>query len=321
MKIIVLGKQNHLHWIENVYETFKTLGHNVKLIAVNKLGISNDINRNLLKYFNKDASSKYNTNLIENRINKFKPDMVFVISPLLLDHSISYMIGSLPTLINKIAWIGDRFASVHKPIVDNYDLIYCTDSYFVKEAKEFLFPTAKYLPLAVNNNIFFNKNLEKRDELLFIGSPTNERVALFNSLNIEIKLVGKKWKKSIKKSNIEILNKNISINEVAKEYNNSKFILNIKHEHNVVNGLNMRSFEVPAVGSCLIQDNVKDLQYNFDIDKEMVIYNNKEEISEIITQLIRDKKRTQLLIKNAQKCIESKHLYKHRLKLLLEDIK
>ena len=50
------------------------------------------------------------------------------------------------------------------------------------------------------------------------------------------------------KKNTEYIDKNININQVVDEYNLSQFILNIKHEHNVVNGLNMRTFEAIASG-------------------------------------------------------------------------
>lgn len=321
MKITIIGKSNHLYWLENVVQTFNLLGYSTQKIAVNNLGIINDANRNLLKIFNKSTASSFNTNLIEKKLNEFSPDIILVISPFLLNSTISLMIGSLDNNIHKIAWVGDRFTNNHQNIANNYDLIYCTDSYFVEEAKKFHFPEAKYLPLAVNQKIFYNKHLVKKDKLLFIGSPTKGRVDLFNSIHCDIKLVGKKWKKSITQSNIEIFNKNISIFEVANEYNKYKFILNIKHEHNVINGLNMRSFEAPSIGCCLIQDNVKDLEYNFDINNEIIVYNNINEISEIINKLIIDKNRTIQIINNAQKCIKSKHTYSHRLNTILNDLK
>jgi len=321
LKITIIGKSNHLYWLENVVETFNSLKYTTQKIAVNHLGIIGDTNRNLLKIFNEKLASSYNANLIEKKLGEFNPDVIMVISPFLLNSAISDVIGSMNNKIHKIAWIGDRFTNTHKNIANNYDLLYCTDSYFIEEAKEFNFPEAKYLPLAVNKKIFYNKNLDKKDKLLFIGSPTKDRIDLFNTISCDLKLIGKKWKSSITQSNIEIFNKNISINKVASEYNKYKFILNVKHEHNVINGLNMRSFEAPAVGCCLIQDNVKDLGYNFDIDNEIIVYNNIDEVSEIVSKLIIDKNRTLQIINNAQKCIESKHTYSHRLNTILNYLK
>lgn len=230
------------------------------------------------------------------------------------------MIGSFKNCI-KIAWVGDRFGQQHKIIADNYDLIYCTDSYFVEEAKSFSFPQTKYLPLAVNNKIFYNRNLSRVDNLLFIGNPTEQRVKIFNTIDSKIKLIGGKWSKVNQKSNIEIVNKNIGVDEVAIEYNKSKFVLNIKHEQNVVNGLNMRTFEVPASKACLIQDYVKDLELNFDIDNEIVVYKNAEDISELLQRTIIDKKRTNKMIENAYLNVYSNHLYKNRAQTILNELK
>lgn len=319
MKIAVIGKKNHLHWLENVYDGFSSLNCDIKLIATNKMGLYNNIARNSLKFINKDLAIKFAVDSIYKEIVSYKPDIILVLSPFLFDDNISNMIGSLKNTI-KIAWIGDRFGPHHKIAANNYDLLYCTDSHFVEESKEFNFPKTKYLPLAVNEKIFYNQNLKKEDKLLFVGNPTLKRIELFNSIDTKIKLVGSKWKREINKSNIEILDKNISINDVANEYNKSKFILNIKHEQNVVNGLNMRSFEVPAVGSCLVQDYVKDLDINFDVSNEIAVYNDVNEIPEIVEKLIKDSKSTDKMIQKAYLNVHSNHLYKNRVETILNDI-
>ena len=41
----------------------------------------------------------------------------------------------------------------------------------------------------------------------------------------------------------------------------------------------MRSFEAIASGGCLLQDYVKDIEINFEINKNILVYNNIEELN------------------------------------------
>lgn len=172
--------------------------------------------------------------------------------------------------------------------------------------------------MAANENRFFDKNQKREERLLFIASYTKQRMEFLKQINsINLKLIGAKWQKDYLK-NIEYLDKNININQVVDEYNLSQFILNIKHEHNVVNGLNMRSFEAIASGGCLLQDYVKDIEINFEINKNILVYNNIEELNELILKMKKDKLIMNNLIKNGKELVLEKHTYKNRVNKILE---
>ena len=178
------------------------------------------------------------------------------------------------------------------------------------------------MPLAVNQNRFYNKYLSRENNLLFVASYTQQRQEFINQIDsIEMKLIGSKWDQRQLSKNIISINKNISIDDVALAYNKSKFILNIKHEHNVIDGLNMRTFEAISAGGCLLQDYVKDVELNFEIDKDIVIYKNLEELNELIVKLEKDKRFYDAIIKNGQKIVSQKHTYIHRIKTILEIFK
>lgn len=292
--------------------------HEVNPIFINKQGFFKDFSKNFIKNFSKKNAEKYLINFIEKELIFLKPDMILVISPFLLPESLSKMIESFKNSI-KIGWVGDRFSEKQKEIARSYDKLYFTDSYFVEEANKFSFPKSTYLPLAYNKKVFFNKNYENRENnLLFIGTMTDERVKFINSVpNVEFKLIGKKIKNKMNNKNIEIFNKNISIKEVAQEYNRTNFVLNIKHETNVVNGLNMRTFESIACGACLLQDNLKDIEYNFEPNKDILVYDSADEISYYIEKYTKEKKMLKKILDNGQKNIESNHQYIHRIKRLL----
>ena len=137
---------------------------------------------------------------------------------------------------------------------------------------------------------------------------------------MKIKLIGPKWGKENISKNINYKNQILSINDVAKEYNSSQFILNIKHEHNILNGLNMRTFEAISSGSCLIQDYVKDIDLNFEINKDIVVYNNLEELNELVLKLQKDKAFLNKITTNGEKLVSSKHTYLNRVDKIMEDL-
>lgn len=221
--------------------------------------------------------------------------------------------------IVKCAWIGDRFTTSHKNIANKFDHLFYTDSFFLGEGKAFDFPNGSYLPLAVNENRFFDKNQKREERLLFIASYTKQRMEFLKQINsIDLKLIGAKWQKEYLKKNTEYIDKNININQVVDEYNLSQFILNIKHEHNVVNGLNMRTFEAIASGGCLLQDYVKDIEINFEINKDILVYNNIEELNELILKMRKDKLIMNNLIKNGKELVLKEHTYKNRVNKILE---
>ncbi len=80
----------------------------------------------------------------------------------------------------------------------------------------------------------------------------------------------------------------------------------------------MRSFEAIASGGCLLQDYVKDIEINFEINKNILVYNNIEELNELILKMKKDKLIMNNLIKNGKELVLEKHTYKNRVNKILE---
>lgn len=306
-----------LLWLENLSEAFIQTNVENKILFLNELGFIEDLKRNIFKLVSKDLMYTNISKIIDGEIKKFQPDLIIVISPFMFNEKIFECFDNFSNIV-KCAWVGDRFSIFHKNVADKFDHLFYTDSFFLEEGKNFNFPNGSYLPLAANENRFFDKNQKREERLLFIASYTKQRMEFLNQINsINLKLIGAKWQKDYLK-NIEYLDKNININQVVDEYNLSQFILNIKHEHNVVNGLNMRSFEAIASGGCLLQDYVKDIEINFEINKNILVYNNIEELNELILKMKKDKLIMNNLIKNGKELVLEKHTYKNRVNKILE---
>lgn len=317
MRTLIIGKRNMLLWLENLSEAFIQTNVENKILFLNELGFIEDLKRNIFKLVSKDLMYANISKIIDGEIKKFQPDLIIVISPFMFNEKIFECFDNFSNIV-KCAWVGDRFSIFHKNVADKFDHLFYTDSFFLEEGKNFNFPNGSYLPLAANENRFFDKNQKREERLLFIASYTKQRMEFLNQINsINLKLIGAKWQKDYLK-NIEYLDKNININQVVDEYNLSQFILNIKHEHNVVNGLNMRSFEAIASGGCLLQDYVKDIEINFEINKNILVYNNIEELNELILKMKKDKLIMNNLIKNGKELVLEKHTYKNRVNKILE---
>lgn len=317
-----------LFWIENLAEACSEMNLENKILFLNELGFIEDLKRNILKIISKDLMYINISKTIDVQISEFKPDLIIVISPFMFNEKFFECFDNFPNII-KFAWIGDKFSLSHKNIANKFDKLFYTDSYFLEDGEIFNFPEGEYLPLAVNQNRFFDRNIKREERLLFIASYTKQRMEFLKQISsIDLKLIGAKWQKEYLKKNTEYVDKNteyvdknININQVVDEYNLSQFILNIKHEHNVVNGLNMRTFEAIASGGCLLQDYVKDIEINFEINKNILVYNNIEELNELILKMRKDKLIMNNLIKNGKELVLEKHTYKNRVNKILEQLK
>jgi spore maturation protein CgeB len=320
MKILLIGKDNPLSWTKHISEAIQNdTDINVETIYINKLGFIHDLTRNFKKLLSTKDIYKSTKVYIENKIQKINPDVILVISPFGMNETIFESFNSLGKNIIKLAWIGDLFGPQHKVIANYFNKLYMTDTYFIELSKKYNFPESSYLPLAANTNIFYNVKKEKNNKLLFIGAFTNDRLNLINAIqNQKIHVIGPKWKNT--NENITYDKKHIDLTQVAYEYNVASTVLNIKHEKNVVNGLNMRSFEVPACKTCLIQDNLKDIEYNFEINKDILVYNSIEELNELLAKLQVDTQIIQKISQNGYKRVISSHTYEHRLQTILKDI-
>lgn len=321
MKILLIGKSNFLHWLENVEDTLKSFEKvKVKKIATNHMGFLLDITRGVLKGISKDYAKKYAGYLVEKTIKTFNPDIIIVISPFLLNSNIIRALDVAKDSCIKIGWVGDRFSIDKVGFKSFFHVLYCTDTGIVEEARSFGFDNVKYLPLAVNDKIFHYKNTNKNEVILFVGSPTKERITFINQIKhtLHVKVVGKKWQNDFL-SNAQVVQKNISIQDLSNEYNRSRFVLNVNNGKNVINGLNMRTFEAPACKACLLQENIKDLELNFDIDKEMVTFNSIDELMVKIDSVLSDKILFNKIVENAYKRINGQHLYRHRVRKILQD--
>lgn len=317
MKVILIGKKNHLRWVEQLNDGFNKSNINSEIVYTNEFTLFERI-MIFLRIKNRNS-------ILLEKINKLNSDLIFCVSPHFLSDKFSQMIKNNFLDKLKFCWIGDKISEDYNDEIINklspYDIAYITDFGvldFINSNN--IHKNTIYLPLAANDTLFSKTNTTKRDNyLLFIASPSSERANILKNIkNIKIKIIGKKWLDYLTADeNITILNKNISREELVKEYNNAKYILNIKDSRNCISGINQRFFEGYLCGAFVLQDYVDDLKLCF--ENEIVTYNSVEEINSIIKIMDQNDETYIQNIETTRNEILKKHLFIHRVSSIVDN--
>jgi len=323
-KILIVGKKNHLGWIEHTLDAAKQID-NIKSdnFFINYLNIDDKIK----KLYYKLTSNNQKIDILiaqafEKKIKSFKPDLILFISGFFIPLEL-YKIAKLYD-IDTAAWIGDKFGNEKENYADYIDMLYVADSGFVEIAKKLKFKNIKILQFGYNNLIHKNFNLKRDDYVNFVGSYTKERNDIFMALkDYKLQIEGFKWNKLDSISRLwRIKVGKISQKQVVDIYNKTIATLNIAQYNNIINIVNMRTFEAMACGSCVISDNVKDLSYCFEPNKEILVYNDIEELKNIFEIIRTDQDFIRKIAKNGYNKITKNHMtYKDKLEDILKDFK
>ncbi|MHA3057156.1 CgeB family protein [Acinetobacter sp. ANC 4641] len=304
-RILVLGKRGGiLQWYENLLAIQnQEASYQIEGFALNH----NNIKERFLKKFlpNKDV---YTANLLQKKIRKFQPDLILIADLFYFNDHLLKVLSDHPS--KKAHWIGDFFDS---RLTNSKDIInlYCfTDSSFIEDAQKLGLENTTYLPLAYNPDIFFESTLPKNDRLLFVGAWSPDRQELLEKIPLPMSIYGKGWDK-LHKPNSSIHPHNIDLSEVADLYRQHKYVLNVINKKNIRQGMNMRCFEAPACGCILVSEYVKDLEFVFDVEQEIVCFSDPSELQFKLKHTIIDPAL-------AMSKVQQSHTYKNRLEAIID---
>lgn len=328
MKIYVISKKNFLYWDEHVVDALKRLGHEVKIFQINNRSIGVQFTRGVLKgILGKEKGNKISNQMIiknlKREIESFNPDLIFIPYAFFVPLEFYEMLTELKNKPKIFAWEGDGGSNLisHKKYVPFIDILFETDKDYVKENK-LNFKDIIHLPFCVNKNRYKNFSLQRENKIYFCGDLGIGRDEIFSNLtNFEFIIKGKNWHKLSKKSkNFEISYNKIDINEQILDYNKYRAVLNKHQSVNHISALNMRTFEVPATKALLINDYRDGIEKLFDIEKEILVYENIEELVELLERLKKAPKEFDLIAENGYKRVLSEHTYEHRMQEVLKYI-
>lgn len=220
--------------------------------------------------------------------SKIKPDLVFFSKAMIVK---SESLTALRAMGIKTAnWTVDNINNepYRSWFLNNYKFY---DYFFIFDsgAKELVKNESEsknifYLPLAVEPETFRQEvptvsDVQKYScDVCFVGALYPEREKFLNvvkSMGVNLKIFG--WSGWTNSSLAASYHGPLNVEETVKLYNCAKICLNMNLEP-AVNGVNFKTFEIPAAGGFQLSDYRKDLDGLFEIGKEIDCFRNEDEL-------------------------------------------
>ncbi len=312
MKILVIGKNNIMSWPQKISAAFKTMGHQSDLFLFNKQTLIYCI----LRFIGKKKRIQYLAKSFERRIKNNKPDLIVFVSFAFIPLEFYNIAAKFN--IPAVAWAADKFLANEKARAVHLNALFCTDTGFLDDAKDFNCP-AYYLPLCAEDKL---STFDKGTALppFFVGVANEKRIAYFKQCQTPCLIYGVGWPKS-ELSQHEIHNHKISTKKAAQMMLHSVAPINMAFSSNNKNGLNFRPFEVGVLGKLIMDCGAKDFPLCYEIGKEAVSYTTKEEFSALLADILKNPKKYVKIAHAGHIRTMRDHTYKARLTQMLNYIK
>lgn len=285
------------------------------------------INKLDFKYNIFKAISKVGFNIqpqlmqLESIIKEFQPTVIVFVGVFFIP--LELVVLCKEKNIITVGWAGDAFGQAHSTYKDYIDFLYVSDSALLDVANTIGFKDTALLQFGYNPNLHKDYHQPRDNYINFIGSFTKERDEIFSYLtNYNLRIEGINWDKLTCNSDKWIVkNRKLNQKELVDIYNSTIGALNVAQKDNVINMVNMRTFEAIASGSCILNDYVKDIDICFEPNKEILVYKNTDELLELVPKILSDKKYVQKIVENGMKRTKSSgYSYKDRAKYILSKI-
>ncbi len=279
---------------------------------------------------NASLKKKRNENLLE-KVKEHSPDIIFILKgePYTTETLAEIKKISGAKLIN---WFGDdpwEFPLFSGLVCNYYDYFFTYDPYSVKLYHHAGYKSAYHLPYGYDPEIAIHLPLSQREikkyscDISFIGSHYPEREVLLNQLKkkYDVKIWGRGWKKS---SCEDIYQGNALYGyDMLKAMKCSSIILNLHKGYNQGveasgEGLNLRVMEASACGSFQISNAQNDIPNRFEVDKEIVLFQNDDELKFKIEFYLQNKDKRMNIAVNSHKRLKKDHTLVHRMKEMMD---
>lgn len=204
-----------------------------------------------------------------------------------------------------------------------YDFFFYWDSYLVNKLSNTMPGRLIYLPLGIDPE-FYKTEVTEDDrkkyscDVGFVGAHDARRERILSEIikmaNIKLKIFGwANWKNSPLSRFYE---GPMNHQQMAKLHKCSKICLNINLEP-IVNGVNLRTFEIPAAGGFQLADYRKDIDDLFVIGKEIEVFRSEDEMKGKILYYLNNKKLREEVALTGHKKVIKDHTLEKRVRLML----
>jgi spore maturation protein CgeB len=290
----------------------------------------------MLKIKEKNALKEYTilefNRLLLKEAAKVKPDLILDLGP--VDGS------TLKTLremgIATCFWfLEDGFSpqySYWKDVARLYDFFFTFQpGRFLDALRDYGVRNPIYLPAGCNPSIFRKIELTPQEkklygsDLSFMGTPDANRKDLLTRLgSFDLKIWGRGWEGFFEKGErmrgIVRGRRWIDNLTAAKIYNASRINLNIHTSPSLRDYANQKLFAIAGCSSFQLVDRREAIPELFEIDKEIVVFENLDDLLEKIEYYLTHPREREEIAKNAQVRAYQEHTYKHRMREMMKFI-
>lgn len=307
-------------WLENLYRACTRLDHPTQVFAING-------NTPLLGLWAKwqertSAGPEWMLARFERVLARFRPELVLVAGVFGVPpdyYRLLYAQARRPVIAGLV---GDRFpATDSRERADRCGRLYYTDTRFFRDAEAAGFTTGgRYLPLAADPELFRPARVARQPEVLFVASRTAFRETVVRGLEAPARIVGTDWSDLAQEGFHRVRNRKIGRARLVRLYQRHVAVLNARNEANVEHGLNQRSFEPPACGAVVLNDDLVDLPRCFEPGREILVYRNADELNALIARLRREPEFASRVAAAGRRRVLAEHTYTHRITTILNDL-
>ena len=315
MRILLFGKtRNVARLVEDPAEDLRLAGHDVSVFRYRDTKLKKILEPWLLS----PRLGVPLAELLERRVRRFAPDLIVAFGPFhWLPPAIFERLAGTPGRPPIVAWIGDLFGPDMAATAALFDIVAYTDTGLLALHSQYVFRSAAaFLPLAATRSAVSDNEMVRNERLAFVASSTEHRRDLLARVTGPVALFGPDWRDTPELVHHVRDTRKIGGKELASIYRSHIGVLNIRHERNVINGMNQRHFAPYIAGTPVITDAQADVPKCFDPGTEILVYREAAELNAIQSELRADPARARAVGLAGQRRVLAHHTYTHRVEAL-----
>lgn len=215
----------------------------------------------------------------------------------------------------------------------NYDYVFTNDSYLFDKFLNKSNAKLCNISMTIDPNRYREQTLNKEEiakyscDVCFVGALDSSRERILSNVNeigeLNIKIFG--WVGWEKSSLASLYHGPLNVEQMAKLYRCAKICLNIngrnKSTDPILNGVNLKTFEIPASNGFQISDYRKDVDDLFKIGDEIEIFRSDDELINKVKFYLSNEEARNKIAKAGHERVLASHTLDKRVKDILNFIK
>ncbi len=316
MKILFVDKHSGIiQWSTGLAAGFATLHWETRLFAINRGSLWWHLQRKL----GLDAALASQALALRQTIDLWQPQLVAFFYPLQISSRLVEAARAAKVRPQIVGMVGDRFGADKASAAALYDRLFYSDSGFLDLAQQCGFPAnGVFLPHAADVEMFRPGPWPRTPRLVFVANVTAERQSIMDRLICPIDVYGRHWRPGPPQQRIHA--RRIPLARAATLYAGHQAALNIRHEHNIAQGLNQRSFEALACGTPVLNDDLGDVGRCFEPGREILVWKSSDELNGLCEHVLADAGYARGIGEAGRRRVLAEHTYLHRARQILAEL-